>query len=165
MIRRAIAAVCIAALAGGCGGNGDGSTGGLTADTAWARPTPENATDAVAYLTLTSDVDDALIEVTVPDEVAASAALHYANPLDETAGHLGHLDGDGHDHPNAAVATDRIDLTANTPLVFQPGASYILLTGLARPLLIGDQLTFTLALASGRSLDVSVTVSHNPPPP
>ena len=43
---------------------------------AWARSSPAGVADGVAYMTMESPVDDQLIGVSVPADVAASVELH-----------------------------------------------------------------------------------------
>jgi len=61
------------------------------------------------------------------------------------------------------VQVTQVDIDAGTSIEFRPGGNHIMLVDLARPLVLGDTFVATLRFASGRTLDVSVTVSDNPP--
>jgi copper(I)-binding protein len=142
-------------LLAGCGG--DQTTFGASG--AWARPTPTGATNGVIYLELSSDVRDALVAAEVPAGIAERAELHTS----DAAG------GGGHQH--GAVGSDTVTMAQVTEVVieaggtveFRPGGNHIMLVGLASPLQRGDTFTATLRFSSGRTLDVPVTVSDNPP--
>ncbi len=155
MRRRAAALLIGSLLLAGCGDDHRefGASG------AWSRPTPATAKNGVVYLELSSDTRDTLIGVDVPAGVAAHAELHTSNAA---------ADG-GHQH--GAVGSDTVTMAqitqvaidAGTSVEFRPGGNHIMLVDLARPLVIGDTFSATLRFASGRTLDVRVTVSDNPP--
>jgi periplasmic copper chaperone A len=155
-MRRSAAALILGSLLlAGCGGD----PRGFGASGAWSRPTPAAATNGVVYLELSSDTRDALIGVDVPVGVAAHAELHTS----DAAGSGGHQHGAvGSDTVTMAQVT-QVDIEAGAVVEFRPGGNHIMLVDLARPLVLGDTFPATLRFASGRTLDVSVTVSDNPP--
>lgn len=135
----------------------------LTVRGAWARTTPETATNGVAYLTITSPTDDRIVGVAVPGDIAAAAELH------ETMGGAG-----ASPMPNMPDMTtpgsemtmtplDSVELPAGTAVVFEPGGKHIMLTGLTGPLLAGAHLPLTLTFASGTTLTVDVVVAVSSP--
>ena len=64
------AAALTTALVAACGS--DGPPASFAAEGAWARPTPPGATNGVIYLTVSSDVADALVGAEVPTSIAAA---------------------------------------------------------------------------------------------
>lgn len=155
MRRSAAALIIVSALLAGCGSD----PRGFGASGAWARPTPAAATNGVVYLELSSDTRDALIGVDVPAGVAAHAELHTS----DGEGSGGHQHGAvGSDTVTMAQVT-QVDIDAGALVEFRPEGNHIMLVDLARPLVLGDTFVATLRFASGRTLDVRVTVSDNPP--
>lgn len=138
------------------------SCGGETAfgaSGAWARTTPAGATNGVMYLQLSSDVRDALVAVDVPTDIAERAELHTSHG----AGSSGHQHGAvGNDTVTMKQVTEVV-IGAGETVKFRPGGNHIMLVNLASPLARGDTFTATLQFSSGRTLDVLVTVSDNPP--
>ncbi|MFM7534476.1 MAG: copper chaperone PCu(A)C [Acidimicrobiales bacterium] len=155
MRRRAAALLIGSLLLAGCGG----APRGFGASGAWSRPTPATATNGVVYLELRSNTRDALIGVDVPAGIAAHAELHTSN----AAGSGGHQHGAVGSDTVTMVQVTQVDIDAGTSIEFRPGGNHIMLVDLARPLVLGDTFVATLRFASGRTLDVSVTVSDNPP--
>ena len=153
---RAVAALVAASVwLVGCGG-GDRP---FAASDAWARPTPATATNGVVYLDVSSDIEDSLIGVDVPDDVAAYAELHTS----DAAG------GGAHEHGAVAggvVTMEQVEevmIGADSTVMFRPGGNHIMLIDLSRPLVLGDAFDATLRFSSGRSIETTVTVADNPP--
>lgn len=132
----------------------------FSASRAWARPTPATATNGVVYLTVSSDVRDALIGVDVPPAVAAHTEIHRS---DATG-------GNGHQHGAVGGGTvtmeqvTEIVIDAGATVEFRPGGNHIMLVDLPEPLQSGDTFPATLRFSSGRTIDLTVTVADNPPP-
>jgi copper(I)-binding protein len=151
----AVALLVTSGLLAGCGGDPTA----FGASGAWARPTPAGATNGVIYLELSSDVRDALVAIDVPTDIAERAELHTSNAAE----------GGGHQHgavDNGTVTMEQVAevvIEAGATVEFRPGGNHIMLIGLASPLARGDTFTATLQFSSGRTLDVPVTVSDNPP--
>jgi copper(I)-binding protein len=139
----------------GCGG---GQTA-FGASSAWARPTPAGATNGVIYLELSSDVRDALVAVDVPTDIAERAELHPS----DAAGGVGHQHGAVGSGTVTMEQVAEVVIEAGATVEFRPGGNHIMLVDLAGPLERGDAFTATLQFSSGRTLDVPVTVSDNPP--
>lgn len=155
MSRGGCALIVATALVTGCGG--DGQTFGASG--AWSRPTPAGATNGVIYLTLTSDVRDALTGVDVPAGVARRAELHTS----DAAGSGGHQHGAAGGDTVTMKQVTEVAVDAGGTLAFRPGGNHIMLVDLARPLVRGGTFTATLRFTSGRALTVTVTVADNPP--
>lgn len=160
MSRRSAVVIAVGLIAvafAGCGG--DGSAEGLSASGAWTRPTTAETMDAVVYLTVVSNVDDAVTSASVPPSVAATADVYdETSGGDGTASHHGGSDDGGAEMDPA----DRIELEAGVPLDFAPGGRHVMLQNLAARLARGDRFELTLTLASGATLAVDVGVSDNP---
>ncbi len=151
----AIGAIVACASVGGCGDN----QREFGAERAWARSTPASATNGVVYLEVSSDVDDSLVRVEVPLDVASRAELHTSDAAS----------GGGHDHgavDDGIVTMEQVEevpIAADTTVEFSPGGNHVMLVDIARPLVVGDTFSLTLQFASGRSLEVPVEVADNPP--
>ncbi len=161
--RLALVAALVACAVTGCGGgSGDTPASELAVSGAWARPTPAGADEGVVYLTVTTDRDDAVVGASVDAAVAAEVQLH------QTTGGAG---GPAHDHGAAGSADEPVSMgkveelavTVAAPLVFEPGASHVMLVGLVEPLSDGDAFDLEIELASGRTVGVEVPVQVNPP--
>lgn len=174
-MRRSVAAVVLGVLAlPGCGSDEPAATFEATA--AWSRPSPPGAVDGVLYLTVGSDVDDEIVAVEVPADVATSAELHATTTADGAPSH--HGDGDETETTGATDTTsasvlagdvlvmsqlETVPIEGGTTVEFEPGGNHVMLVGLARPLERDEHYTATLRFASGRSLAVDVVVADNPP--
>lgn len=151
----AVGVIVACALAAGCGTD----QREFGADRAWARSTPASATNGVIYLEVTSDVDDSLVRVEVPVDIASRAELHTS----DAAGGGGHDHGAVDDGVVTMEQVEEVPIAADTTVEFVPGGNHIMLVDIARPLVVGDTFAVTLQFASGRSLDVPVEVADNPP--
>jgi copper(I)-binding protein len=140
-----------------CGGDEPAVFG---ASGAWSRPTPSGATNGVLYLTITSDTDDALVAVDVPEQVAAAVELHETTI--EHGGAGGHHGGGGGEVVSMGQVTS-FEIAADGSLTFSPGGNHVMLIDLAEPLQTDERYVATLRFESGRTLDVDVVVADNPP--
>ncbi len=118
--------------------------GTLTVNHPWARATPPGAPSAAVYFTITSGADaDRLVGVSVDETVAAHASLHRTV----------------HENDNARMEpVDAAPVSADQPLVFEPGGYHVMLTGLKKTLAEGDRFPLTLEFAEHGSVDVEVAV-------
>lgn len=157
-MRRAVAVLLMVALSG-CG---DAGGDALRVERAWARPTPAGATSGVAYLVVTSPVDDTLLSVAVDPAVAGSATVHQSTSGGEGGAHSGHDHG-GADDEVAMIEAGRIRLPAGEPVVFEPGGLHVMLEDLAEPLQEGDEFVLTLRFAAGGTAAVDVAVALGAP--
>jgi hypothetical protein len=156
-------AAALGLLFAACGDDHPEQVDELTISGVWARPTPANATNGVVYLTVASPVDDAIVGVAVPAEVAADATLH------ETMGDTGGTSPMAN-MPNMTTAggemtmepVESVALPAHTPIKFEPGGYHIMLTGLAAPLLEGSTFELTVEFANGLTVRVPVVVGQGP---
>ena len=149
--RRAIVLTLAVVALGACGGDDSsaGAGGGVTITDAWARTTPPGTTVGAVYFTATSELDDALLGVTVDPDVAAIATLHSTT-----------TDGAG---TTSMAALESLDVPANGELVLEPTGNHVMLVDLAGPLEEGDTFELTLSFATAR--DETVTVEVRPEAP
>lgn len=157
------ALLCVSVTMTACGGGGPRSAE-LSASRAWSRPTPANATNGVLYLTVTSDVADALAAVEVPARVARQVELHATMSAGQGAAHSHGAGTDGGESPAMRMEpVDSLAIDADGTLVLEPGGSHAMLLDLPRPLVRGDHFPAILSFTSGRTLEVDVVVADNPP--
>jgi copper(I)-binding protein len=142
-----------------CGSQGEISTR-LAAYSAWSRPTPAGADAGVVYLTVSTDVADALVGARVDDTVADSVEMH-ATTVESGGG--AHSHGGGSAEVFSMGSVDQFELEDGESLVFEPGGNHLMLIDLAEPLELGDTYELVLEFSSGRQLVVDVTVADNPP--
>jgi len=109
---------------------------------AWARATPPNAANGVAYLTLTSPTADALVGVSSP--VASRAELHE-------------MAMEGNIMRMRAVAGS-IELPAGKPVTLAPGGLHIMLMGPKAPLRQGQSVPLHLTFRNAPPQDVAARV-------
>jgi periplasmic copper chaperone A len=159
----ALAAVLLAgALAlGACGRGGTTAVpSDLEITGVWARPTPPGAENGVAYLSITSPVDDRLLSATVPADIAGQAAVHESMLMDDSASGSGaahHGGGAGASGGGESMETT-IELPAGQAVALAPGGDHVMLIGLAAPLLAGEEvpITLTFEVAGTRTVDAEV---------
>lgn len=120
------------------------SAGDLVVSAAWARATPPGATVGAAYLTIENRgaEDDRIVSAASP--AARSAGLHET--IEEN--------GVARMRPLPWLA-----LPAGAKLEMKPGATHVMMMGLARPIAEGDDLTLTLVFEKAGSLTVPVEVA------
>lgn len=148
----------LASVLAACGGGGPDA---LTVDGAWARPTPEGATNGVVYFAVTSPVDDAIVGIDVAPDVAASAMVHATTDAGGGGGHEHH--GGGGSGEVAMTEQDRLDLPAGDTVALAPGGLHVMLMDLPDRLVDGEHFDLTLQLEQAGTVTVDVVVSENPP--
>jgi periplasmic copper chaperone A len=161
-MRLVAAAVAAGLLATACG-SGPNAPAALSATGAWARTTPPGATNGVVYMQIVSPVDDAIVAVSVPASVAASAELHETMGADGGAAMPNMPNMASGDGQMTMTPVDSVPLPAGTPVAFEPGGKHIMLVDLLAPLTEGQHLTLTATLKSGTTLPVDVVVANNEP--
>jgi copper(I)-binding protein len=132
-------------------------------------------------MVITSPVDDELLSITVPEEIAARTELHetVSASKEEGSAHsgTGHSgsghSGSGHSgHGNmppmaGGMMTMRevgsIELPAGKMVMLQPGGLHIMLMDLAGPLVVGSSFTATLDFAVAGPLEVIIEVRDTAP--
>ena len=163
-------------LAAGCGDDDESSSASTTTTTeapvvtvtaAWARTSPSSATNGAAYMTLRSNVDNALTGVSVPSSVAGTAQMHEtvdASMTTTSEGSMGSTEstmaGGGE---MAMQEVETIDLPAGKDVVLEPGGYHIMLMELASPLEAGTTIPVALSFAGSPDLTIDVEVRDTAP--
>ncbi len=135
----------------------------LTVTGAWARSTPEGATNGVIYLTI-SGPTDVLVGVAVAPSDAASVSMHETMGGAGDAAHMPGMDMSG--DAGAAIhmaALTTVPVAPGNEARFEPGGRHIMLEGLHHPLVRGMTLTLTLTFRIAGPMRVDVPVLDNPP--
>lgn len=137
----------------------------------WARNSPMGASVGAAYLVITSPIDDELVGISVPADVAARTELHETVAM-EPEGDDAKDDQDdhgNHDHSSmpGGMMTMRevgsIELPAGKMVMLQPGGLHIMLLDLAQPLELGSRFTATLNFAVADPMEVIFEVRDTAP--
>ena len=93
-----MAALALALVAAGCGSDDEDAgtrhddrrcEGGVEVTDVWARTSPAAAETGAIYMTLTSDVDDALVGAEVPSDIAGVTEVHETVAAEEAGGDEG----------------------------------------------------------------------------
>ena len=108
----------------------------------WARASVLAPRPAAAYLTITSDEGDPLVEVTSP--VARQVMIHAVE-----------TDANG---LRRMVEREVLNLRPAETVILAPGGMHLMLMGLSGKLEEGTLLPLTLIFASGTTLEVTVPV-------
>lgn len=145
----------VGALVSACG---SGEATRVEVSGAWARTSAMSATNGAAYMALTSDDDDRLVDVRVDPSVAARAELHETVTAGMTGTTMGMSAGE-----MSMREVDSIDLPAGTAVALAPGGYHIMLFDLAAPLEIGSTIAVTLVFESADDLVVEVPVLDEAP--
>lgn len=172
----AIAAAAALALAA-CGGDDadpdDPAPSGSVIEVtdAWARPSPMVATAGAVYMLITNrgDQDDALLAVSIADDVAGKVELHESRAVEpgEATGDMAGGDMGTTDSTMAPmmemVPVDRIEVPAGGTVSLQPGGYHVMLLDLVSPLDEGDQLELTLTFDVAGEVVVGAVVGNGAP--
>ena len=118
-----------------------------TVHAAWVRAAPDGSALRVAYLDITNPGPADWI-VSVSSDAHETASLHESL-LD---------DGVARMRPRK-----RVELPPGTTVNFGPGGLHVMLGAPRRPLSVGDTLTLTVSLASGKVIPASALVSRQQP--
>ncbi|MEY2973882.1 MAG: hypothetical protein RIR49_302 [Actinomycetota bacterium] len=167
----------IAAPLAACGGDDEA----VTVAGQWARTSPAMASMGAAYMTLTASDDDALVGVSVPAAIAASAEIHEMVMADMDGESMDHgsMDGESMDHGSmdgdsmdgdsmdtGAMVMQQImslDLPAGETVELKPGGYHVMLIDLAAPLEIGQTFDLTLDFEIAPDRVVTVEVRDDAP--
>lgn len=145
-------------------GDGDEVPTSLAVTHAWARTTPPGAHDGVAYFTVTSPTDDALVGVSVPRTVARAAELHASMAGGESGmANMPNMDMGGDDDTMTMKPLRSVPLDAGKAVTFEPGGRHVMLVDLADSLDAGEVVTLTLRFRHAPDRRVQVRVADNPP--
>ena len=133
----------------------------IAVEDAWARVSPAGVTTGAAYFKITATDDDALIGVTVSDEIADHAEIHeVVHSMDMSDESMDMSDDGMNDGAMSMQQIDSLELLAGSPVRLAPGGYHIMLIDLAAPLVAGETFELTLDFATADDLTVSVEVSE-----
>lgn len=174
-----VAALAIISMSGlaACGSSSSSDTtvaatdsvvaGEITTEKMWARTTAVASTMGAAFGTITSSVDDTLLEVKVDPTIAAMAQMHEVVPV-ETDSSM--MPTDSAASPDSTMAPEmtmqevaEIPLKAGEPLVLKPGSYHIMLMKLVKPLETGTTIDLTLVFANAGEKVVTFTIQDDAP--
>jgi periplasmic copper chaperone A len=131
----------------------------MTVTNARTRPTSTGNTQAAVYLTMTSPVDDQMVDVTIDPSVAGAAELHQPVIGGEEAAPMAGMDHSTDGADATMTPLTAIDVLANEPTALEPKGRHILLTDLVQPLVAGQRFTMTLNFVIASPIAVEVTVT------
>jgi copper(I)-binding protein len=155
-VRRWSAALAVLVTLSACGDASSDPVTSLTVVDARTRPTSAGNDRAAVYLTVTSPIDDLLVEVSVDPAVARTVGMFEAMSGDgEGEHHHGGSDGAS----GAAIdAESSVMLVAQEPVVFEAGGRHLMVEGLLAPLAAGDRFDLVLRFANAGEVVVPVDV-------
>lgn len=152
----------------------------ISIEGAWARTSPSGVDKGAAYMVITSSIDDRLVAVEVPDDIAMDAQLHEmaaaeggmtdttdmsGGGMTGSTGMTGNSSVSGDTMAPSMVMTevDAIDLPAGEAVALEPGGYHVMLIGLVSPLTAGQEFTLTLTFEQAGDIDVTVVVADDAP--
>ena len=192
-----VSLVAVAALSTGlvaCGGDSESSDAtppasvqvGVEIAGAWARTSPMEVTLGAAYMTITSDVDDELTDVSVDPSIAATAEIHemvMAEMSDTSSDTTMAMSSDTtmamSSDTTMAMSSDTtmsmgsgemvmqevesIAIPAGETVELKPGGYHIMLIDLVAPLELGQEFDIVLTFANAGEVTVTVVVADAAP--
>lgn len=161
MRRILVVALTLCLFGHACGSSGPST---VAVRKAWVRATPPGATNAAMYFTITSPVEDRLLSVVVPGDVAASAEMHETMAASGGAG-MANMPGmaSGGGTMVGMTALPAVALGAGERVQFSPGGKHVMLAALKRSLSEGEHITVKFQMERAGALTVNVPVLANPP--
>lgn len=144
--------LALVACGGGGGGGGGGETTRILVEGAWARAMPlvagegEAATNSAVYLLIRNEagVGDRLMGAT--SEVAEEVEIHESKIIDDMM---------------VMEKQDGLGIPAEGSVELKPGGLHIMLLGLRRPLLEGEDFELVLHFEKAGDLTLAVPVRPN----
>lgn len=170
-----VAALAIISMSGlaACGSSSSSDTtvaatdsvvaGEITTEKMWARTTAVASTMGAAFGTITSSVDDTLLEVKVDPTIAAMAQMHEVVPVETDTTMADETSDTMHAPEMTMQEVAEIPLKAGEPLVLKPGSYHIMLMKLVKPLETGTTIDLTLVFANAGEKVVTFTIQDDAP--
>lgn len=120
--------------------------GKVTVENAWARATFALAKTGAVYLSIDNQSENnlMLLSVSVDSTVASDAQLHETLMEEEMM--------------QMREATDGFEIPSGSTLEFSPGGKHIMLMGLEKPLITGEQFVLSLRFENNKVIRVPVEV-------
>jgi periplasmic copper chaperone A len=154
-------AIATSLVIAACGGTGQSSS--LRFVGAWARSTPPGAVNGVVYFQVTSPIDDEIVSVEVPAQVAHGAQMHETMINGQSGKPMPGMNMGGGSGEMSMTPLTSLALPAKTTVTFEPGGKHIMLTDLTAPLKDGQTFIVTFHLRQAGAQPVKVTVAANAP--
>ncbi len=118
----------------------------IMVENAWALPLPAVAVNGASYLTIRNHgQDDAHADNLVGARSPIAAQVEIHNMI--------HSEGQ-----MKMQKTERVEIPAQGTVVFEPGATHIMLNGLTKPLVEGEMFPLTLEFEKAGEVDVMVRI-------
>jgi copper(I)-binding protein len=96
-----------------------------------------------------------LLTASVPETVAAGAEIHETTTAS--------VEGGSSEAAAMREVEEGVALPAGARVSFAPGGQHVMLVGLGRPLLVGEEFDLTLEFDHAGSVTVGVTVAETAP--
>lgn len=142
----------------------EATTAEYTIEGQWARTSPTAADTGAAYMTITSSVDDALVDVSVDASVAKMAQIHEMVMASDSSDMSSDTTmGDSDMGEMVMQEVDEIELPAGKAVALKPGGYHIMMMELVTPLKAGTSIVVTLTFKSGATKTVTVPVMDEAP--
>ncbi len=118
----------------------------IVIENAWSLPLPAVAVNGASYLTIRNHgQDDAHADNLIGGYSPIAAQVEIHNMI--------HSEGQ-----MKMQETDRVGIPAQGTVVFEPGATHIMLKGLTKPLVEGEMFPLTLEFEKAGEVDVMVMI-------
>lgn len=115
---------------------------------ATCRPTLNGRDVTACYVTLTASRDDRLVSISA--SLAGTAQIHEMKTEDGMM--------------TMAELKDGLPLPAGQPVQLKPGGDHLMLMGLKKPLIAGEQVSITLTFEQAQPLGIRALVAQPPLP-
>jgi len=115
----------------------------LTVHDAWIRKPPPGLETAAVYFTLENKRSREVFILGVTSPLATSAMIHETSMVEGQS---------------RMRMRDRVTVSARSKVAFAPEGLHVMLSGLSKPLEVGDKVPLTLQLDQGGSVDFVATV-------
>jgi copper(I)-binding protein len=119
------------------------TTATLVVQNPWIRKPPPGLETAAVYFTLKNASKRAVFIVGVTSPLATSAMIHETSIVDSQS---------------RMRMRDRVTVPGSSDVAFAPEGLHVMLSGLSKPLEVGDKVPLTLQLDHGGSVDFVATV-------
>ena len=143
VVRRTVLASLLAAALAVVPAWGLAQTATLVVQNPWIRKPPPGLETAAVYFTLKNISKRAVFIVGVTTPLATSAMIHETSTVEGQS---------------RMRMRDRVTVPGGGNVAFEPEGLHVMLTGLSKPLEVGDKVPLTLQLEHGGSIDFVATV-------
>lgn len=141
--RNVLASLLVAALAAMPALAPAQTTATLVVQDAWIRKPPPGLETVAVYFTLKNASKRAVFVVGVTSPLASGGMIHETSTVDGQS---------------RMRMRDRVTVPGGASVAFAPEGLHVMLSGLSKPLEVGDKVPLTLQLDHGGSVDFTATV-------